>query len=231
MTAPDENSLEQRVEKLLEVVMLIAAGDLRARAEQSDRGDALDALTCGINMLAEEIAKRFEEKSQLAAQLVDAKEQTIAAQEATIRELSTPVIQIWDDILVLPLVSTLDSGRAKQMVELLLHEVAARQTRVAIIDITGVPVVDSFVARHLIKTVQGAVMLGTECILTGINPHIAQTLVQSGVDMGGILTKGSLQSGLAAAFTMTGKVVQTSAQHNGKNHATRAPGNPDRREP
>jgi rsbT co-antagonist protein RsbR len=132
----------------------------------------------------------------------------VANQHAAILELSTPVIQIYDGILVLPLIGTIDSARTRQIMENLLARVVETQSEVVILDLTGVSVVDTAVANHLMKTVQAAELLGTSCLLTGISPAIAQTLVHLGVDLGQIATCATLKMGLAHAFARLGLAVR-----------------------
>lgn len=140
---------------------------------------------------------------------VEEKLETIELQARAILELSTPVIQIWDGILVLPLIGTIDSGRAAQIMESLLEAVLKRRASVVILDLTGVPVVDTGVANHLIQTVQATRLLGAETLLTGVSSDNAQTLVRLGVDLHGVTTRSSLQSGLQRAFELTAlKVVK-----------------------
>lgn len=138
-------------------------------------------------------------------------ERLLSQQSQAILELSTPVIQIWDEILVLPLIGTVDTARAQQIIENLLDSIVTSQASVAIIDITGVPVVDTKVADHFIKTIEAAKMLGTEVILTGVSPYNALTLVKMGVDLGRITTKGTLQTGLKLAFEITKHRVEKEA--------------------
>lgn len=128
----------------------------------------------------------------------------VASQRQAILELSTPVIQIWEGILVLPLIGTIDSVRTRQIMENLLARVVETQAEVVILDLTGVSVVDTAVANHLMKTVEAAELLGTSCLLTGISPAIAQTLVHLGVDLGHISTCASLKMGLQQALSRLG---------------------------
>lgn len=144
-----------------------------------------------------------ERTAELEAQL-----KIISAQRQTILELSTPVIEIWEGIVILPLIGVVDTFRARQILENMLGAITETQAEVAIIDITGVPVVDTEVAHHFLKTIDAAKMLGTQIILTGVSPYNAQTLVQLGVDLAKIPTKGALLSGLKMAFEMTGKEVK-----------------------
>ncbi|MNS14941.1 RsbT co-antagonist protein RsbRA [compost metagenome] len=129
-----------------------------------------------------------------------ARERIIKSQAQALTELSTPVIQVWEGIIALPLVGSIDSIRAKEIMEKLLEAVVAQEADVVIIDITGVPVVDTQVANRLMRTVEAVRLLGTSSIITGINPVIAQTLVQLGVDLSQLSTKSSLRAGLQQAF-------------------------------
>ncbi len=128
----------------------------------------------------------------------------VASQRAAILELSTPVIEIWQGILVLPLIGTIDSARTRQIMENLLNRVVETQSEIVILDLTGVSVVDTAVANHLMKTVEAAELLGARCILTGISPAIAQTLVHLGVDLGHITTSATLRIGLQQALRSQG---------------------------
>lgn len=129
-----------------------------------------------------------------------ARERLVKSQARAIAELATPVIKVWDGIIALPLVGAVDSARAKDIMESLLSAVVRFEADIAIIDITGVPVVDTQVANRLMRTVEAVRLLGTRSIITGINPVIAQTLVQLGVDLSQLSTKASLESGLKQAF-------------------------------
>ena len=130
---------------------------------------------------------------------LDERQRTIAAQHAAIRELSTPVLQLPDDVLLMPLVGAIDSERAAQMTQVLLHGIAEHRARAVVLDVTGVVQVDTAVADHLIRTVRAARLMGCEAYLTGLSVDNAQTLVRLGVDMSEIATLGTLQAGLLAA--------------------------------
>jgi PAS domain S-box-containing protein len=133
-----------------------------------------------------------------------ASEAMIDSQQRAIMELSTPAMQLLEDIILMPLVGNIDSERAGTMIDKLLGTISASSASVAILDVTGVPVIDTNVARYLLKTVSAAKMLGAEVILTGIQPSGAQTLVQLGIDLSGVTTKGSLRAGIQEAMLMTG---------------------------
>ncbi len=128
------------------------------------------------------------------------REEIIARQQQEMLELSTPVVKLWDGILALPMIGTLDSSRTQVVMESLLNRIVETGSQVAIIDITGVPLVDTLVAQHLIKTVTAARLMGAECIISGIRPQIAQTIVHLGVDLAGVATKATLADALALAM-------------------------------
>ncbi len=132
---------------------------------------------------------------------IKGREDVILRQTDEITEISTPVIRVWDGILALPIIGTLDSARTQVVMENLLQEIVATGSSIAILDISGVPAVDSLVAQHLIKTVSATRLMGAECIISGIRPEIAQTVVHLGIDLSQITTKASLASALRHAFT------------------------------
>jgi rsbT co-antagonist protein RsbR len=133
---------------------------------------------------------------------IKGREEVILRQTDEISEISTPVIRVWDGILALPIIGTLDSARTQVVMENLLQEIVETGSSIAILDISGVPTVDSLVAQHLIKTVSATRLMGAECIISGIRPEIAQTVVHLGIDLSQIITKSTLASALKAAFTM-----------------------------
>jgi rsbT co-antagonist protein RsbR len=133
---------------------------------------------------------------------IKGREEVILRQTDEISEISTPVIRVWDGILALPIIGTLDSARTQTVMENLLQEIVATGSGIAILDISGVPAVDSLVAQHLIKTVSATRLMGAECIISGIRPEIAQTVVHLGIDLSQIITKSTLSSALKTAFDM-----------------------------
>jgi rsbT co-antagonist protein RsbR len=136
----------------------------------------------------------------------------IMRQQRELLELSTPVVQLWDDILALPLVGTLDSERTQVVMETLLQKIVDTGAAIAIIDITGVPTVDTLVAQHLIKTVSATRLMGADCIISGIRPQIAQTIVHLGVNLGEIPTKATLADAFAVALKRTGSTLRSTKE-------------------
>lgn len=127
---------------------------------------------------------------------IESRQDIIRRQHEEIDEISTPVIQVWDGILALPIIGTLDSARTQVVMESLLGAIVETESDVAILDISGVPAVDSLTAQHLIKTVSATRLMGAECIISGIRPETAQTIVELGIDLTGIVTKATLASAL-----------------------------------
>ena len=135
------------------------------------------------------------------------REQIITDQQRAFREISVPVVKVWDKIIMIPLVGILDSERTQMMMETLLAALEELQAKVAILDISGIPVVDTLVARHLISAASAVRLMGSECIITGIRARIAQTLVQLGVDLGGFTTAMTMADGLQRALELTGQKI------------------------
>jgi len=138
---------------------------------------------------------------------VQERERIIRQQQEAIRELSTPVLPVRERLLILPIIGVIDPQRARQLTEQLLHGIRANRARVAVMDITGVPVIDANVANHLVQTVEAARLLGANVIVTGLSPEIAQTLVTIGVDLSKMATVGDLQGGIEQAERLLGYTV------------------------
>jgi rsbT co-antagonist protein RsbR len=152
---------------------------------------------------------------RLGLQTVEAfqktREDVIRRQQEELIELSTPVVKVWDGILAVPLIGTLDSARTQVVMESLLQQIVDTGSAIAIIDITGVPTVDTLVAQHLLKTVAAARLMGADCIISGVRPQIAQTIVHLGVDLGDVITKPTLAHALSLAFRRAGLTVTRGA--------------------
>ena len=209
-----------------------AAGELRAALDELSRGRARDGYTpsetaLGVFTLKEAVYELVADAAEMVpeflafSRLLDdlglrtfeaysaAREQIIADQATAMLELSTPVVRLWDGIIAVPLVGTLDSARTQLVMERLLEALVATGADHAVIDITGVPTVDTEVAQHLLKTVSAARLLGAECTISGIRPQVAQTIVSLGIEFGDIATKATLADALAVAMKHAGlKVVQ-----------------------
>jgi rsbT co-antagonist protein RsbR len=140
------------------------------------------------------------------------REEVIQRQQRELLELSTPVVELWEGVLALPLIGTLDSSRTQVVMESLLEKIVSSGSELAIIDITGVPTVDTLVAQHLMKTVAAARLMGADCIISGIRPQIAQTIVHLGVDLSQVTTKSSLADAFIVALKRTGSRIELGAR-------------------
>jgi len=194
--AIDDEILESVTDALL-VLSSVGFGDYTSRlALPSEASDSsLRALFEGIN---EMIRSLEEEKLRSDAYQGELEEKlaTIEKQRIAIQELSTPIMEVWDGVLCLPVVGVMDTARSAEMTEALLNAVVEKKTRCCIIDITGIEVMDTGTADHFMRMARAVGMLGARCVLTGINPHIAQTIVHMGVDLSGIDTHRSLREAL-----------------------------------
>jgi rsbT co-antagonist protein RsbR len=141
------------------------------------------------------------------------REEIIRRQQEEMLELSTPVVKLWDGILALPVIGTLDSARTQVVMEALLENIVKTNSKVAIIDITGVPTVDTIVAQHLLKTVTAARLMGADCIISGVRPQIAQTIVHLGINLLDVTTKATLSDAFAVALQRTGLALEHSLQN------------------
>jgi len=141
----------------------------------------------------------------------ESREAVIHRQQQELMELSTPVVELWDEVVALPLIGTLDSNRTQVVMESLLQRVVETGARIAIIDITGVPTVDTLVAQHLMKTVAATRLMGADCIISGIRPQIAQTIVHLGVNLNDIITKATLADAFLVALHRVGATVSKAA--------------------
>jgi len=199
------NNLKARVNRIEDILSSVAAGDLEARINSEFEDDftgveaAVDLL---INDLTDELMQREKTQKELEERLATIQEQqkTILMQQEDLLELSSPVTKVWDNVVVLPVIGTLDSRRTQIMMENLLQKIVDTGCTIAILDITGVATIDTQVANHLIKTVTAARLLGAECIVSGISPAIAQTIVHLGIDLSTIQTKATLQESMQYAF-------------------------------
>ncbi|MBI3949865.1 MAG: STAS domain-containing protein [Acidobacteria bacterium] len=173
----------------------------RLRQELAEGPEALADEMCTGMVLLDKLGLYTTEVYQKS------REDVIARQQQEMLELSTPVVRLWEGILALPLIGTLDSARTQVVMENLLQKIVETGASIAIIEITGVPAVDTLVAQHLLKTVAAARLMGADCIISGIRPHIAQTIVHLGVALGDVITKATLADAFALALQRTGMTV------------------------
>ena len=171
----------------------------RIRTELGNDAGALASMTWSATELLDKLGLFVTEVYQRT------REEVISRQQEELLELSTPVVKLWDGILALPMIGTLDSARTQVVMESLLQRIVETGAEVAIIDITGVPTVDTLTAQHLLKTVTAARLMGADCIISGIRPQIAQTIVHLGVDLADVTTKATLADAFRRALDMTGQ--------------------------
>lgn len=170
----------------------------RLRQEYGNDGAGLAADVWSASLVLDELGLYTTEVSQKS------REKVIVRQQEEMMELSTPVVKLWEGVLALPLIGTLDSARTQVVMENLLQQIVSTGAGIAIIDITGVPTVDTLVAQHLLKTVAAARLMGADCIISGIRPQIAQTIVYLGVALGDVVTKATLADAFAIALSRAG---------------------------
>lgn len=200
----------KRIERVLEALSLASVGAFEEAISLSGAltEDRFGALEESLLVLLRELKQTREEHdkamSDLESSRRDLEEQlaTIERQRIAIRELSVPIIDVWDDVLTLPLVGAIDSARAAEMTEKLLQRISHRGAEYVIIDLTGVDVVDTMTAAHLVRLTHAAKLLGARCVLTGLRPDVARTLVDIGVHLGGLTTLRTLKDGLRACLAM-----------------------------
>jgi rsbT co-antagonist protein RsbR len=196
------DGMEARLRRAEEVLTRVADGDLEQRIDIGSADDAFSALEIGINFMILDIRATMdsnraqEQRLRRQAEELAAKLLKIEEQEAAIRELSTPVIEVWDDVLALPIVGILDTKRSMDLMNNLLESIVRTQSKNIIIDITGVEVVDTKTADYLLKVARAARLLGARCVLTGLGPAVAQTLVDIGADLTEVTTLRNLKEGL-----------------------------------
>lgn len=205
------------------VTLLIAAFDgqqatCEGVAQHQDRTNfpvdiSLSPMRVGVERLMLCVLRDITERKQAEAERTQLQEAIIRAQAAALEELATPLIPISDQTVVMPLIGAIDTRRAQQMVAALLHGVEAQRASIAILDITGVPIIDTQVAHSIIQAAQAVRLLGAQVVLTGIRPEVAQTLVSLGVDLRQIATHSSLESGIAYAFAAITTGVRSQSPH------------------
>lgn len=203
---------QERIEQIEDVLSSVAAGDLDIRLEPKIEDD-LTGVEEAINILIDDLTYELKQSKQMRTELeeklakIEEQQNTIIRQQDDLLELSSPVSKVWDNILILPVIGTLDSQRAQIMMENLLQKIVDTGCTMSILDITGVPTVDTQVANHLLKTVTSARLLGADCIISGISPAIAQTIVHLGIDLSVIRTKATLQDAMIYAMRKNKQLV------------------------
>jgi rsbT co-antagonist protein RsbR len=201
MTAIDhdgqlEGDLASDVADALLVLAGVADGDLAGRVRVPEDPDSpLGTLLTGINEMIETLRQEKERGIAYQAELEE-KLSMIERQRAAIRELSTPVMEVWEGVLCVPVVGIVDSARSSQMTDILLQAVVEKRTRCAIIDITGIEVMDTKTVDHFIRMAKAVRLLGSQCVLTGVSPNIAHTMVNMGIDLSDVTTHRSLREAL-----------------------------------
>jgi rsbT co-antagonist protein RsbR len=203
-------NMKERINAIEDILASVAAGDLDARIE-TENDDDLSGIEAAINILIDDLTDELRQREKVQRELeeklkkIQDQQKTIVQQQDDLLELSSPVTKVWDNILILPVIGTLDSQRTQIMMENLLHKIVETGCTISILDITGVPTVDTQVANHLLKTVTSARLLGAECIISGISPAIAQTIVHLGINLSSIKTKATLQDAMIYAMKQSKK--------------------------
>jgi rsbT co-antagonist protein RsbR len=186
----------ERIADILLTVAAVGAGDYSTRLQSDlEPEHPMSTLYEGINQMVASLAEEQQRSTDYRKQLEE-KIAMIEVQRAAIRELSTPVIEVWDGVLCLPIVGVMDTARSAEMTETLLRSIVEKKATCAIIDLTGIQVLDTATADHFLRMAKAVRLLGAECMLTGINPNIAQTIVHMGIELRGVGLQRSLRSAL-----------------------------------
>jgi rsbT co-antagonist protein RsbR len=186
----------ERIADILMAMSDVGNGDYSVRIESHLPEDSpLATLYEGINMMFESLESAHKASAAYQTELEE-KLAMIDVQRAAIRELSTPIIEVWDGVLCLPVVGVLDTTRSSEMTESLLSAIVEKRAECAIIDITGIQVMDTGTADHFLRMARAVQLLGARCLLTGINPAIAQTIIHMGVDLAGVVTHRTMRNAL-----------------------------------
>ncbi len=199
MSSEDTLSEDQMLESVADALLTLANvgfGDYSTRlhVDPNDQS-ALANLYSGINEMIASLSTEQEKSRAYQAELEE-KLATIEKQRAAIRDLSTPIMEVWDGVLCLPVVGVMDTARSAEMTNSLLQAIVEKKTRCTIIDITGIDVMDTRTVDHFMRMARAVRLLGAECVLTGINPHIAQTVVYMGIDLSNVVTHRTLHEAL-----------------------------------
>lgn len=198
-----------RIQRVIDILSMVSIGEYNADLIQippSEQADEFSVLEAALNIYNQELASARAQNERYIQELEQSKRElqdqltTIARQQMAIHELSTPIVEVWEDILLLPVIGTMDSQRAQEMTEKLLERIKQNRSRCIIMDITGVENVDTTTANAVLKMTRAARLLGAWCVLTGIRPEIARTMIQLGVEMEGMKTLRTLKDGIRECF-------------------------------
>jgi rsbT co-antagonist protein RsbR len=195
LSSNEKQEIRSRVTAALDTLVAFERGDYDVQLKIEVHRHPLNAVFAAINELIAAFGAE-QEQGRVFRQELESKLATVEKQRAAIRELSTPVIELWDGVLCLPIVGVMDTARSTEMTSALLEAIVAKKTRYTIIDITGIEVMDTRTVDHFIRMAKAVRLLGAECSLTGISPHIAQTVVHMGIDLSDIVTHRSLRDAL-----------------------------------
>jgi len=191
-----DTAVQERISAIVHLLSEVTSGTYSSRLPDLEDNDAFGVLYRAVNEMVETVVVAREAAERFQNELTD-RLATIEQQRAAIRELSTPVIEVWDRVLCLPVVGVMDTSRGAEMTESLLRGVVEKRARCTIIDVTGIEVMDTATADHFLRMAKAVRLLGAECVITGISPGIAQTIVHMGVDLGEVRTHRSLRDALS----------------------------------
>jgi rsbT co-antagonist protein RsbR len=199
----DGEMYEMRLVELVEVISGMAGLDFSKKAMVDDSDDPLNSIAIGLNMLSEELEDSVVSKSELVGKNKQL-EELAAQQNMMIAQMSTPISRLWEGILLLPLVGMMTVGRVKDVLKNILESISESQAKVFILDISGVSVIDTFTANHFVKIAKATRLMGCVCILSGITPQAAQTMVELGINTEDVETTGTMKDAIELSFSYTG---------------------------
>jgi rsbT co-antagonist protein RsbR len=207
----------ERIQRVIDILSMVSIGEFDTELIQiapNESADEFSVLEAALNIYNQELATARAQNERYIGELEQSKRElqeqltTIARQQLAIHELSTPTVEVWEDILLLPVIGSLDTQRAQEMTEKLLDRIKQSRSRCIIIDITGVEVVDTTAANSVLKMARASRLLGAMCVLTGVRPEIARTMIELGVGMEGLRTLRTLKDGLRECFAYLQRAKQ-----------------------
>jgi len=199
-----EQLVQEQGQTLLDVIQSVALGDLDIEVEVPEGVEILSDLAAGLEMMIDDIREMIADLKREVTERERLQQEVIGAQKQALQELSTPIIPVMERIIVMPLIGSIDTMRAKDIMRALLAGIREHRAKVVILDITGVPIVDSGVANHLNKTIQAARLKGAQTIVTGLSDAVAEAIVDLGIDWSQVETLADLQTGLMVALNSMG---------------------------